>query len=213
MTVIIDHERFGLRVDFRTVAEAQCEIRECGPEFSTVALEVRGDEIYDERGDRVGFVSGPTTLWWTATMNWCTGQRDRRDFAARAEAEAWVREHIDATNVDRIPDLQQTLRTIIDITVRGCRDSAGTVAPVDGSYFFHPAGGVWSCFRMQDGRPNGSTDESQCGSHDAARDEWAGVRPEDADEMVPDELANALVSAAFGRETDPTMVIVSYRKD
>ena len=53
--VIIDHERYGERQEFRTIEEAQAAIRECGPEFAGVTLRILGtDAIYDEREECVG---------------------------------------------------------------------------------------------------------------------------------------------------------------
>ncbi len=53
--ITINHERFGMRQEFDTLAEAQQSIRDCGPEFSGATLEMRSDQcVYDERGERVG---------------------------------------------------------------------------------------------------------------------------------------------------------------
>ncbi len=54
--VIIDHERMGERCEFASLQEAQQAIRDCGPEFSGVTLETRGDAVLDERGDVIGQV-------------------------------------------------------------------------------------------------------------------------------------------------------------
>jgi hypothetical protein len=55
--ITIDHERFGARQEFATLAEAQAAIRACGPEFAGVTLiqSPGSDLIYDERGECVGW--------------------------------------------------------------------------------------------------------------------------------------------------------------
>lgn len=55
MAAIINHERFGQYAEFETLAEAQQAIRNCGPEFASVTLEVYGDDIHDAATlERVG---------------------------------------------------------------------------------------------------------------------------------------------------------------
>ena len=55
--ILIDHERFGERMEFTTLAAAEAAIRECGPEFATAALTQNGCAIYDERAECVGRVA------------------------------------------------------------------------------------------------------------------------------------------------------------
>ena len=56
MRYVIDHERYGVRTEFGTLAEALQTIRDCGPEFADTTLTIRGDEIVDDRGDVVGTI-------------------------------------------------------------------------------------------------------------------------------------------------------------
>jgi len=149
---------------------------------------------------------------WQGTLKWATGQRDRRRFQTRERAEAWVTSQRDKSNTDTCGELRNQLRTSIDLTVRGCRASEGVVAPLDGLYFLEQWGGTWSCYRLKDGRVVAQTEESLCGSHDAARDDWAGVRPEESDEMVCEDLAKAIVGITLGADADPALVVVSYRR-
>lgn len=59
MRIVIDHERFGVRSEFATLAQAQAAIRECGPEFAGVTLEEHGCDVMDDRGEVVGRVCMP----------------------------------------------------------------------------------------------------------------------------------------------------------
>lgn len=53
--IVIDHERYGERSEFATLAEAQQAIRDCGPEFAGTTLDIHGgNAIYNELGDCVG---------------------------------------------------------------------------------------------------------------------------------------------------------------
>jgi hypothetical protein len=56
MTVIIDHERYGARTEFSSVAEAQTAIRESGPEFAATTLSESHGRVYDQREEIVGTV-------------------------------------------------------------------------------------------------------------------------------------------------------------
>ena len=54
MTIIIDHERYGVWSEFRNVTEAEAAIRKCGPEFEKTALHYSGNDITDETGEIIG---------------------------------------------------------------------------------------------------------------------------------------------------------------
>jgi hypothetical protein len=54
-TYIIDHDLYGERSEFFTLAEAQQAIRDRGPEFASTTLDIQGgNAIYNELGDCVG---------------------------------------------------------------------------------------------------------------------------------------------------------------
>lgn len=54
MAIVIDHEAYGMRTEFASLAEAQAAIRECGIDFADATLTLRGSHVYDELGRCVG---------------------------------------------------------------------------------------------------------------------------------------------------------------
>ena len=66
MTVVIDHERFGMKQEFEGLKEAQQAIRDCGPDFADVVLRRHGNEVVAwPGGQRVGYVMDrpPVKKW------------------------------------------------------------------------------------------------------------------------------------------------------
>lgn len=56
MTIIIDHERYGVRAEFTDIADAETTIHACGPEFADTKFSIAGGLVYDDAGYRVGEV-------------------------------------------------------------------------------------------------------------------------------------------------------------
>lgn len=52
----INHPRIGVSTHFPSLRAAQRAIRACGEEFSEVRLELRGEDVVDEHGERLGHV-------------------------------------------------------------------------------------------------------------------------------------------------------------
>lgn len=51
---VIDSPRYGERTGFNSLEEAEDAIRECGEEFESVSLFMRGSRIVNENGETVG---------------------------------------------------------------------------------------------------------------------------------------------------------------
>lgn len=56
MTIIIDHERYGVKTSFVDIDEAERGFRSCGPDFAAVELRVVNDIVYDQTDEQVGYV-------------------------------------------------------------------------------------------------------------------------------------------------------------
>ena len=54
---VIDHERYGDRTEFASLADALAAIHACGDDFTSTELFESGSQILDERGDVVGEIS------------------------------------------------------------------------------------------------------------------------------------------------------------
>lgn len=79
--IIIDNERYGVRSEFETLAEANAAIRACGSGFETTELAVRADGmVLDEDGCEVG--------------------REVKTEMTAAEAKQWVLSHGDGDDLD-----------------------------------------------------------------------------------------------------------------
>jgi len=59
MRIIIDHELYGERTEFETLAEAQAALRDCDSgsgEWAGITLRIVGDAVRNEDGAEVGQV-------------------------------------------------------------------------------------------------------------------------------------------------------------
>jgi len=76
---------------------------------------------------------------------------------------------------------------------------SGNAIP-DGTYFVEPDGYAWAAVRFDGGKIVARTAECNASTHDAANDEWAGVRPSDDDELLDltDEQLSIDIALAFG---------------
>ena len=54
MAIVIDSARYGDSAAFESLDQAQDAIRACGGDFAETALEIVGDEVRDETGERIG---------------------------------------------------------------------------------------------------------------------------------------------------------------
>lgn len=79
----------------------------------------------------------------------------------------------------------------------------------DGVYFIFPEGSAWIAAKFRDGRCVGTADESDAGTHEASRDEWAGVVPCDTDEDVDGDTAADIVRNVRGDGADVDMHVVT----
>lgn len=70
----------------------------------------------------------------------------------------------------------------------------------DGIYFIHPDGCGWSACEFSGGEVIGGCDQSEAGTHAAARDAWAGVAPSESDELldIADEQLSIDIALAAG---------------
>lgn len=59
--IVINHEQFGARTLFTSIGDAVETIRDMGEEFENVTLEIRGNEVVDNRGEVVGSVVNDDT--------------------------------------------------------------------------------------------------------------------------------------------------------
>ena len=56
MTVIINHDRYGMKTSFETLDDATRAIRACGPEFARVELRAERGNVYDHGDVCIGYV-------------------------------------------------------------------------------------------------------------------------------------------------------------
>ena len=75
MRFVIDHEMFGDRAEFSSLAAAQTAIRACGYDFREVSLLQRGESIVDL--SRSGIIVGYTIDTDPRTVRWYEWGDDR----------------------------------------------------------------------------------------------------------------------------------------
>jgi len=56
MSIVIDFDRYGDRMEFNTIGDAQAALRACGEEWLEITLSLHGDDIVNEAGQVVGCV-------------------------------------------------------------------------------------------------------------------------------------------------------------
>jgi hypothetical protein len=68
----------------------------------------------------------------------------------------------------------------------------------NGLYFLYPEGSGWIVADIRDSQVKGRAYESDVDTHDAARDNWAGIIPSEADTIVQGEKSVATVPSSDG---------------
>jgi hypothetical protein len=79
----------------------------------------------------------------------------------------------------------------------------------DGLYFLLPEGGGWIGAIVTDGKLTDEFYEQNAATHAAARDAFAGLVPQETDELILDEEADDIIRLVMKDGTDPEMVTVT----
>lgn len=84
----------------------------------------------------------------------------------------------------------------------------------DGLYFIQGPGSAWTAYRFRGGQILGHAEECDAGTHEAARDHWAGAVPSEEDELLDntDEQLSIDVALACGHD-DAYGISVSRSND
>lgn len=86
-----------------------------------------------------------------------------------------------------------------------------TIKIPDGIYFLHPDGCCWHSAHYRGGKCVDGTEQANMGSHDAARDGWAGVYPSEGDLEVDAPTADRIIRDVLGDDVHVEMVIVTMQ--